>query len=39
MQYICGLEESTDQLLFDPFLFVVLRKRICEDAINKMNEA
>jgi len=38
MQYLCGLEEFTDQPIFDPF-FVDLRKRISEDDINKMTES
>lgn len=36
MQYLCGLAEFTDQPIFDPSLFVDLRKRISEDDINKM---
>ena len=39
MQYLCGLEEFTDQPIFDPSLFVGLRKRISEDDINKMTES
>ena len=39
MQYMCGLEEFTDQPIFDPSLFVDLRKRISEDDINKMTES
>ena len=39
MQYLCGLEEFTDQPIFDPSLFVDLRKRISEDDINKMTES
>ena len=39
MQYLCGLEEFTDQPIFDPTLFVDLRKRISEDDINKMTES
>ena len=38
MQYLCGLEEFTDQLIFDPSLFVDLRKRITDEDINKMTE-
>ena len=36
MQYLCGLEEFTDQPIFDPTLFVSLRKRITIDDLNKM---
>ena len=39
MQYMCGLGEFTDQPIFDPTLFVDLRKRISDDDINKMTEA
>lgn len=39
MQYLCGLEEFTDQPIFDPSLFVDLRKRISDEDINKMTEA
>lgn len=39
MQYLCGLEEFTDQPIFAPSLFVDLRKRISDDDINKMTEA
>ena len=39
MQYMCGLTEFTDQPIFDPTLFVDLRKRINDDDINKMTEA
>ena len=39
MQYLCGLEEFTDQPIFDASLFVDLRKRISDDDINKMTEA
>ena len=39
MQYLCGLEEFTDQPVFDPTLFVDLRKRISEEDINKMTES
>lgn len=39
MQYLCGLGEFTDQPIFDPSLFVDLRRRITEDDINKMTEA
>ena len=39
MQYLCGLEEFTDQPIFEASLFVDLRKRISEDDINKMTES
>ena len=39
MQYMCGLAEFTDQPIFDPSLFVDLRKRISDDDINGMTEA
>ena len=39
MQYFCGLGEFTDQQVFDPSLFVDLRKRISEDDINEMTKA
>ena len=39
MQYFCGLGEFTDQTIFDPSLFVDLRKRISEDDINEMTNA
>ncbi len=39
MQYMCGLGEFTDQPIFDPTLFVDLRKRISDDDINKMTES
>lgn len=39
MQYMCGLGEFTDQPIFDPTLFVDLRKRISDADINKMTEA
>ena len=38
MQYFCGLGEFTDQPIFDPSLFVDLRKRISQDDINKMTK-
>ena len=38
MQYMCGLAEFTDQPIFDPTLFVDLRKRISMDDINNMTE-
>ena len=39
MQYMCGLAEFTEQPIFDPSLFVDLRKRISDDDINGMTEA
>ena len=36
MQYFCGLHEFTDKPIFDPSLFVTIRKRISEDELNKM---
>ena len=36
MQYFCGLHEFTDKPIFDPSLFVKIRKRISEDELNKM---
>ena len=35
MQYMCGLSEFTDKPIFDPSLFVTIRKRITEEDINK----
>lgn len=35
MQYLCGLSEFTDKLLFDPSLFTTIRKRITIEEINK----
>jgi IS5 family transposase len=37
MQYLCGLSELTDKPLFDPSLFVTVRKRITEEEINEMS--
>ena len=37
MQYMCGLSEFTDKPIFDPSLFVTIRKRITEEDINKMS--
>ena len=34
MQYFCGLHEFTDKPIFDPSLFVTIRKRISEDELN-----
>jgi IS5 family transposase len=36
MQYMCGLSELTDQPIFDPSLFVTVRKRITDEEINEM---
>ena len=36
MQYFCGLHGFTDKPIFDPSLFVTIRKRISEDELNKM---
>lgn len=36
MQYMCGLEEFTDSPIFDPSLFVTLRKRISEVDLNEL---
>ena len=36
MQYFCGLHEFTDKPIFDPSLFVTIRKRIFEEELNKM---
>lgn len=36
MQYMCGLTEYTDQPIFDPSLFVTIRKRITIEDINDM---
>ena len=36
MQYFCGLHEFTEKQIFDPSLFVTIRKRISEDELNKM---
>jgi hypothetical protein len=36
MQYLCGLSEFTDKKIFNPTLFVVIRKRISEEEINEM---
>lgn len=36
MQYMCGLTEYTDKPLFDPSLFVTIRKRITIDDINRL---
>ena len=36
MQYFCGLHEFTDKPIFDPSLFVTIRKRISEEELNYM---
>jgi IS5 family transposase len=36
MQYMCGLSEFTDKPIFDPTLFVTIRKRITIEDINEM---
>lgn len=36
MQYMCGLTEYTDKPIFDPSLFVTIRKRITIDDINNL---
>jgi len=36
MQYLCGLSEFTDKPLFDPSLFVTIRKRISMEEINEI---
>ena len=36
MQYFCGLHKFTDKPIFDPSLFVTIRKRISEEELNKM---
>lgn len=36
MQYLCGLTEFTDKPIFDPSLFVTIRKRISIEEINKI---
>lgn len=36
MQYFCGLHEFTEKNIFDPSLFVTIRKRISEEELNKM---
>lgn len=36
MQYMCGLTEYTDKPIFDPSLFVTIRKRITIDDINAL---
>ena len=36
MQYLCGLTELTYKPIFDPSLFVTIRKRISEEDINEL---
>lgn len=36
MQYMCGLTEYTDKPIFDPSLFVTIRKRITIEDINNL---
>ena len=36
MQYLCGLTELTYKPIFDPSLFVTIRKRISEKELNEM---
>ena len=36
LQYMCGLSELTDQPIFDPSLFVTVRKHITDEEINEM---
>ncbi|MDE6177136.1 MAG: transposase [Paramuribaculum sp.] len=36
MQYMCGLTEYSDKPIFDPSLFVTIRKRITIDDINAL---
>lgn len=38
MQYLCGLTELTDKPIFDPSLFVTIRKRITDKEINEMTQ-
>ena len=38
MQYFCGLHEFTDKPIFDPSLFVTIRKRISEDELNYLHK-
>ena len=37
MQCFCGLHEFTDKPIFDPSLFVTIRKRISEKELNNNN--
>ena len=36
MQYMCGLPEYPTKPVFDPSLFVTIRKRISEEELNDM---
>lgn len=36
MQYFCGMKEFSDKPIFDPSLFVTIRKRISEEELNAM---
>ena len=36
MQYMCGLSEYTDEPIFNPSLFVTIRKRITDKELNEM---
>ena len=38
MQYMLGLSEYTDQPVFDPSLFVTIRKRLGTEDFNSMSE-
>ena len=39
MQYMLGLEAFTARPVFDPSLFVTVRKRLGEDTFNDMSES
>lgn len=36
MQYLCGLSEFTDKIIFEDSLFSTIRKRISEEELNEM---
>ena len=36
MQYFCGMKEFSDKPIFDPSLFVTIRKRMSEEELNAM---
>ncbi|HHJ10172.1 MAG TPA: transposase [Bacteroidetes bacterium] len=38
MQYFIGLKEFTTEPVFDPSLFVEIRKRIGKESFDKLNE-
>jgi len=38
MQYFLGLSAYTDKPVFDPSLFVAIRKRLALESFNQMNE-